>query len=227
MSSQLVAAMPCSPCSASVASMVRCRVCAAAEALRDMSYFTGDICLTKSLRVSIVDRVGTPQIPLPARRHPMSTQMSIAPQSPTARGQQRWFFGMLAEVKASAADTGGQYTLVEITAPAGLQAPLHVHYRDDEGFYVLEGTVTLAVGDETVELVAGQHAYGPRDVPHQFTIGPDGARMLWVLTPSGFEDFIEDVSVPAEQPTVPPPSVVPPADAAEIVLRHGMELLPG
>jgi len=131
---------------------------------------------------------------------------------------------MLAEVKASAADTGGQYTLVEITAPAG-QAPLHVHYTDDEGFYVLEGSVTILVGDERVELVAGQHAYGPRDVPHQFVIGPDGAKMLWVLVPSGFEDFIEDVSVPAERPTVPPADVVPPEDAAEIVRRHGMELL--
>jgi mannose-6-phosphate isomerase-like protein (cupin superfamily) len=156
----------------------------------------------------------------------MATQASTVPQSPTARGQQRWFFGMLAEVKASAADTGGRYTLVEITAPAGLQAPLHVHYTDDEGFYVLEGSVTIIVGDETVELAAGQHAYGPRDVRHKFIIGPDGAKMLWVLAPSGFEDFIEDVSVPAESPTVPPPSVVPPEDAAESVLRHGMELLP-
>jgi mannose-6-phosphate isomerase-like protein (cupin superfamily) len=150
---------------------------------------------------------------------------STLSQSPTARGQQRWFFGMLAEVKASAADTGGQYTLVEITAPAGFEAPLHVHYTDDEGFYVLEGSVTILVGDERVELTAGQHAYGPRDVPHQFIIGPDGAKMLWVLVPSGFEDFIEDVSVPAERPTVPPTDVVPPENAAEIVLRHGMELL--
>jgi mannose-6-phosphate isomerase-like protein (cupin superfamily) len=157
----------------------------------------------------------------------MSTQASIAPQSPTARGQQRWFFGMLAEVKASAADTGGQYTLVEITAPPGLQAPLHVHYREDEGFYVLEGTVTIQVGDETVELGPGQHAYGPRDIPHRFTVGPDGARMIWVLAPGGFEDFVEEVSAPAETPTVPAPSVVPPENAAEIVLRHGMELLPG
>ena len=151
---------------------------------------------------------------------------STLPQSPTARGQPRWFFGMLAEVKASAADTGGQYSLVEITAPAGLQVPLHVHYREDEGFYLLEGTVTIHLGDASVELGPGQHAYGPRDVPHTFTIGPDGAKMLWVLAPSGFEDFIEDVSVPAEAPTVPPASVVPPENAAEIVLRHGMELLP-
>ena len=101
-----------------------------------------------------------------------------------------------------------------------------MHYREDEGFYVLDGSVTIQVGDETVELGAGQHAFGPRDIPHRFTVGPDGARMIWVLAPGGFEDFVEDVSVPAEAPTVPPPSVLPPENAAEIVLRHGMELLP-
>ncbi len=156
----------------------------------------------------------------------MAPQASTAPQQhPTARGEQRWFFGMLAEVKASTADTDGQYTLVEITAPPGFESPLHVHYRDDEGFYVLEGSVTIIVGDQSVELAAGQHAYGPRDVPHQFIVGPEGAKMLWVLTPGGFDDFIEDVSVPAAAPTLPPASVTPPEDAAEIVLKHGMELL--
>jgi mannose-6-phosphate isomerase-like protein (cupin superfamily) len=140
-------------------------------------------------------------------------------------GEQRWFFGMLAEVKASAADTGGQYTLVEITAPAGLQAPLHVHYGEDEGFYVLEGSVTIQVGDDTVELGPGQHAFGPRNIPHRFTVGPDGAHMLWVLTPGGFENLIEEASVPAAAPTVPPASVLPPENADEIVRRHGNELL--
>src|ERR687893_915395 len=149
----------------------------------------------------------------------MQAQPSTAPQYPTALGQPRWFFGMLAEVKASAADTADQYTLVEITAPPGLEAPLHVHYTEDEGFYVLEGSVTIVVGDDTVELSSGQHAFGPRDVPHRFTVGPDGARMIWVLTPGGFESFVEEVSVPAEAPTVPSPSVLPPENAAEIVLR--------
>src|SRR5688500_5105664 len=134
---------------------------------------------------------------------------------------------MLAEIKASAADTGGQYTLVEITASAGLQTPLHVHYREDEGFYVLQGSVTIEVGDATVELGPGQHALGPRDIPHRFTVGPDGAHMIWVLTPSGFEDFVDEVSSAAETPTVPPAHVLPPENAAEIVLKHGMELLPG
>jgi mannose-6-phosphate isomerase-like protein (cupin superfamily) len=155
----------------------------------------------------------------------MASQATIAPQPPTTRGKQYWFFGMLAEVKASAADTGGQYTLLEVTAPAGLQTPLHVHYREDEGFYVLDGTVTIEVGDQTVVLDPGQHAFGPRDVPHRFTVGPDGAHMIWVLTPGGFDAFVDEVSVSADTPTVPPASVMPPADAAEIVLRHNMELL--
>ena len=156
----------------------------------------------------------------------MAIYESSAPTSPTAAGRQYWFFGMLAEIKASSADTRGQYALLEITAPAGLETPLHVHYTEDEGFYVLEGSVSILVGDETVELTAGRHAFGPRDIPHKFKVGPDGARMIWVLTPGGFEDFVADVSVPAETPTVPPPSVLPPEDAAEIVRRHGMELLP-
>ncbi|HEX5780973.1 MAG TPA: cupin domain-containing protein, partial [Solirubrobacteraceae bacterium] len=95
--------------------------------------------------------------------------MTTLPSSPTALGHQYWFFGMLAEVKASAADTGGMYTLLEITAPAGLQTPLHVHYREDEGFYVLEGSVSIEVGDQTVELGPGEHAFGPRNIPHRFT----------------------------------------------------------
>src|SRR5215218_1320305 len=167
MSSQLVAAMPCSVWSPRVAPMIRRRVCATADALRVISYFRGDISLTNFLRVRIVAAavVLPKSLTRPVKEALMSTPASIAPQSPTARGQQRWFFGMLAEVKASAADTGGRYTLLEMTAPAGLQTPLHVHYREDEGFYVLDGTVTIQVGDETVELGRGQHAFGPARHP--------------------------------------------------------------
>jgi hypothetical protein len=100
-------------------------------------------------------------------------------------------------------------------------------YTEDEGFYVLEGSVTIVVGDETVELAAGQHAFGPRDVPHRFTVGPDGGRMIWVLTPGGFENLIDEASVPAETHTVPPPSVLPPENIAEILRRHGNDMLPG
>jgi mannose-6-phosphate isomerase-like protein (cupin superfamily) len=141
------------------------------------------------------------------------------------QGDARWFFGQLAIIRATAADTGGAYSLVEVTAPAGLEAPLHVHHEEDEGFYVLEGEVEIEVGDERVELEAGQFALGPREIPHRFKVGPEGVRMLWVLTPAGFEDMIEAVSVPAETLTTPPSDVVPPENAGEIVARFGNELL--
>jgi mannose-6-phosphate isomerase-like protein (cupin superfamily) len=147
--------------------------------------------------------------------------------SATARGELRWFFGGLLQIKAGAADTNGEYTLLEITFPAGAAAPLHVHHTEDEGFYVLEGSASIHVGDEVVELGPGQHAFGPHGVPHRFVIGPEGARMLWVLTPGGFEDFVEEASVPAATPTVPPADVLPPENIEEIVRRHGNELLPG
>lgn len=141
------------------------------------------------------------------------------------QGDARWFFGALAIVRATAADTDGQYTLVEVVAPPGLEAPLHVHHTEDEGFLILEGDVVLFVGDERIEATAGQFALGPRDVPHRYEVGPSGARMLWVITPAGFENLVEALSVPAEAMTVPPPEVVPPENAAEIVARFGNELL--
>jgi len=150
---------------------------------------------------------------------------TVPQQSSTARGEPRWFVGGLVEVKASAADTGGQYTLLEVTMPPNAASPLHVHHTEDEGFYVLEGSVTVHVGDESVTLGPGQHAFGPREIPHRFVIGSDGARMLWVLTPGGFEALIEEASVPAAARTLPPPDVLPPDDLAEIVRRHGNELL--
>jgi mannose-6-phosphate isomerase-like protein (cupin superfamily) len=64
-------------------------------------------------------------------------------------------------IKATATDTGGQMTIVEITEAPGAEAPLHVHHREDEAFWILDGDVTLEVGDTTIEAHAGDYAFGP------------------------------------------------------------------
>ena len=64
-------------------------------------------------------------------------------------GEARWWFGSLAVIKATAADTGGQMSLVEVTEAPGYEAPLHVHHREDEGFWILEGDATFEVGGRT------------------------------------------------------------------------------
>ncbi len=78
-------------------------------------------------------------------------------------GEARWWFGSLAVIKATAADTGGQLTIVEVTEAPGAEAPLHVHHREDEAFYILEGSATIHVGDESFEVGPGDYAFGPRD----------------------------------------------------------------
>jgi quercetin dioxygenase-like cupin family protein len=151
--------------------------------------------------------------------HAMATQ--------AGQGEARWWFAGLAEIKATAADTGGLLTIIEVTEPPGAEAPLHVHHREDEGFWILEGEVTLYVGDETIEAGAGDFAWGPRDVPHRYTVGPTGCRMLFICTPAGFEGLVRDMSVPAETRKLPPASDEEPdmEMVAAVAQKYGCELL--
>jgi quercetin dioxygenase-like cupin family protein len=142
-------------------------------------------------------------------------------------GEARWWFGSLAVIKARAAETGDQMAIVEITEPPGAEAPLHVHHREDEGFWVLEGNVTFEVGGIALEASAGDFAFGPRDVPHRYKVGDAGCRMLFLLTPGGFEGAIVEMSTPARTRTLPPASEQPP-DMNGIqasVASYGCELL--
>ena len=145
-------------------------------------------------------------------------------------GEARWWLGGLAVIKAAAADTGGQMTIVEVTEHPGTEAPLHVHYRDDEGFWILEGDATFEVGEATIEASAGDYVFGPRNIPHRYKVGDDGCRMLFIFTPGGFEDVLRATSEPAPSRTLPPvPEHDPTPEEIEglkaIVKEHGYELL--
>jgi len=142
-------------------------------------------------------------------------------------GEAHWWFGSLAVIKASAADTGGLLTIIEVTEPPGAEAPLHVHHREDEAFWVLEGDVTFEVGDMTIEAAAGDFAFGPRDIPHRYKVGEAGCRMLFICTPGGFENLVAGMSEPAGSRTLPPPSEEEPdwERIAAVAEAHGVDLL--
>jgi quercetin dioxygenase-like cupin family protein len=139
-------------------------------------------------------------------------------------GEAHWFYGNLAVLKTTADDTAGQLTIVEVTAPPGLEVPLHVHRRDDEGFWILEGNVTFEVGGSTIEAHAGDYVFGPRDIPHRYTVGNNGCRMLFIMVPGGLEDLIRETGQPAPSRTVPPPSAPPEPAEMEQLNRRGAEL---
>ncbi|MDQ3933878.1 MAG: cupin domain-containing protein [Actinomycetota bacterium] len=163
----------------------------------------------------------------------MSTQTTeqLAPLAVSAgEGEARWWSAGLAVIKATAADTGGRMTILEITEPPGNAAPLHVHHTEDESFFILEGSAVFEVGDRTVEARAGDYLFGPRDVPHRYTTGPEGCRMLFVFTPGGFEELLMVVSRPAESRTLPPDSGGERSDQdlermQAAIRAHGCELL--
>ena len=142
-------------------------------------------------------------------------------------GEAIWWFGSLAVIKATGADTGGATSMIEITEPPNFEGPLHVHHREEEGFYILEGSATFQIGDRTVEARAGDYLLGPRDVPHKFDTGSEGCRMLFIMTPAGFEGLVREMGEPAGSPTLPPMSDKEPdlERVARIAEKYGCELL--
>jgi mannose-6-phosphate isomerase-like protein (cupin superfamily) len=180
------------------------------------SNIRGEISLTKSLlRPTFVAIPDPPaEILLLQRIESMSATESYRPEyhgGPPPRtivreagaGEARWFVGMLATIKLTSDESQGELSALEILAPPGAAAPLHVHHDDDEGFLVLEGEVTFEVGDTVVTAGPGDFLLGPREVPHRFVVGDQGARMFWTLTPGGFDRFVVAASEPATQLTVP------------------------
>lgn len=144
-------------------------------------------------------------------------------------GAAHWWLGSLAEIKLGAGDTGGLLTIVEVTEPPAAEAPLHVHHREDETFWVLEGQVTFEIGQTTFAAGPGDCAFGPRGVPHRYTVGTSGCRMLFILTPGGFESLIEQTSDAAQRRTLPPASDTEPdfEAVARIAASYGNELVDG
>src|SRR6266516_3984110 len=142
-------------------------------------------------------------------------------------GEALWFLGVLATIKASRETTDGRVAVIEHLAPQGAGSPLHVHHREDEWFYVIEGALTFWVGGEVIEAPAGSFVYGPRDVPHTFLVSSPQARFLLVAEPAGFESFLRALGQPAPTLTIPPPAA-PPSDLAPLVAaaaEYGIEIL--
>lgn len=105
---------------------------------------------------------------------------------------------------ATAAETGGAFALVEETVRAGLEPPPHVHTREDEAFYLIDGDVEFQVGERTLRATPGTFVFLPRGVPHAFRVLTPTARLLVLLTPGGFERFFQEMARPLTDDPAPP-----------------------
>jgi quercetin dioxygenase-like cupin family protein len=105
--------------------------------------------------------------------------------------------GELTLLKVTGEKSSGLYSLAEVfVTPEGL-VPLHVHHNEDEAFYVLEGELTIQIGDAILEAKPGSFVFGPRNVPHKYFVKSPTARLLMIFSPAGFEGFIRATSEPA------------------------------
>jgi quercetin dioxygenase-like cupin family protein len=95
--------------------------------------------------------------------------------------------GSSTELKLGGEQSGGDWAVVEWRLRAGDEPPIHIHTREDETLYVLDGAITAFVGDERIEVEAGSYAALPKDVPHGLRVRGDEARLLVTLEPAGAE----------------------------------------
>jgi quercetin dioxygenase-like cupin family protein len=154
--------------------------------------------------------------------------MSAATLEPlvVTTGEPLWFLGTLVRPKLTGEQTGGRFALWEGVLPRGAAPPLHSH-RQDETFYVLEGSVVVRVGDaeETDSCEVGTAVFVPGGIPHAFRVESDLARMLFISTPAGIEEFVHALSEPAAWPWLQPPSDgprVPPERLEAVEREHGI-----
>jgi quercetin dioxygenase-like cupin family protein len=137
-----------------------------------------------------------------------------------------WFIDNLAWIRVSGEDSGGQVAVVESVGRQGDMPPLHVHRRDDETFYVLEGELSLHQPGRTLAIGAGEAAFASRGVRHTYRVESETARWLVIATPAGFDGFVREVGEPAPEEALPPEGRAhDPAELAEIAARYDIELL--
>ncbi len=119
---------------------------------------------------------------------------SVAPGD----GERIWIVGDTMTLKATGVTTGGRLALLEnLTAPSGGPPP-HVHTREDEFFFVLDGSFEVRIGEEVHTLDPGGYAYVPRGTVHNFrNVAETPSRILVGFTPAGMEGFLRESGRPA------------------------------
>ena len=99
-------------------------------------------------------------------------------------------------IKATGENTAGSFYLGEgVIQPGFAGPPPHFHERLHDMFYVLEGTLTMRLGEETLDLGPGSFVCVPPGVVHTFSNRSEQAvRFLNFNTPSGWEQYMRDLA---------------------------------
>jgi mannose-6-phosphate isomerase-like protein (cupin superfamily) len=134
--------------------------------------------------------------------------------------------------KVSGEQTGGRLLQIRSTDARGAAPPLHIHHDADETWYVIDGRLTVFVGDERIEAGPGDFVFGPMGVPHAFLVTSERAETLITFSPAGthgpsgygVDGFFSEAAVPASPGHAPPPPAEgDPEELGKLMMQYGIE----
>ncbi len=148
----------------------------------------------------------------------------------SGEGKAFWLGTDLHIFKAVGDDTNQAFALAELVAQPQFAPPPHIHHREDESYYILEGEFEFLDSDRTFLAGAGSFVYLPKGQLHMHrNAGDTPARALVLVAPAGVEKFIEEAGKPATDVSAAPP---PPPEMSElekivsIAQKYGIEVPP-
>ena len=102
----------------------------------------------------------------------MKTQNEVTKGFKSAPGPEntRDIPGAVFHFLAKGEETSGRHALIKISVQRGAEPPPHTHSREDESYFILEGTIRYTIGNEKITVHQGEYVYLPKDVPHSFEI---------------------------------------------------------
>jgi quercetin dioxygenase-like cupin family protein len=120
------------------------------------------------------------------------------------REERLTFGGITIVVRVSAEDSGGAMSVMEEVEPMA-DTPLHVHSREDELFYIVEGEHIITLGEREHRLGPGDALFAPRGIPHaQRRVEPGVGHEMIVVVPGGFEQFFRELAAAERDGTLGP-----------------------
>ncbi len=145
--------------------------------------------------------------------------MMHVPAGVDRSGSQPKMFGLAPlNIKLTATDSDGGFLVGEVIGAEGFGPPRHLHYEQDEWFYVVEGKFVIEVGGEQFLAGVGESIFAPRNVPHAWASNPDApSKMIFVLSPAGpFQGFVDESVGLGRLPT--------PDEANKLFESYGMKI---
>jgi quercetin dioxygenase-like cupin family protein len=154
----------------------------------------------------------------------MNTQLTLAPV--TKRGNTienaYWYAGTLINVLVDGEQTNGRFAQIEITVRPGSEPPVHTHTREDEAFYLMEGTIRFTIGEHVFTAKKGDYVLMPKGIPHSFQVLTESAKAVLTISPAGFENYFRDPRTAKPAPTLalpPAPQGPPRAETIQAMVQ--------